>query len=175
MESKMLPIQNSYWVIPGRFKAGEHPAKGSVDGTRLKLRWLMGHGINFIVDLTETGEADVDYPIYISNEACSLNEQVTYIRFPILDWSTPTQERMVEILDTIEGALSEGKNIYLHCCGGLGRTGMTVGCYLGSHGIPGDKALEKIKQLRREIPGEYKKSPETEAQRKMVMEWISGQ
>ena len=52
---------------------------------------------------------------------------------------------------------------------------MTVGCYLGSHGIPGDKALEKIKQLRREIPGEYKKSPETEAQRKMVMEWTSGQ
>jgi protein-tyrosine phosphatase len=169
--TKMLPIQNSYWVIPGRFKAGEHPAVGSTDGTKLKLRWLMGQGINFIVDLTESGEADVDYLIFIQNEASSFNIQLTYKRFPIPDWHTPAQEKMVEILDTIDGALAEGKNIYLHCYGGLGRTGTTVGCYLARHGYAGNKALDRIMKLRSEITGTQKLSPETAAQRKMVMEW----
>ena len=167
----MLPIQNSYWVIPDRFRAGEHPARGSTDGTKLKLRWLLGQGINFIVDLTESGEADADYPIFIQNEASSLNTQITYHRFPIQDWNTPSQEKMAEIIETVDGALSQGKNIYLHCYGGLGRTGVTVGCYLVSHGFLGNEALDRIMKLRSEIPGTLKISPETEAQRKMVMEW----
>ena len=175
MGINMLPIQNSYWVIPGRFKAGEHPAIGSTDGTKLKIRWLMGQGINFIVDLTESGEADVDYPIFIQNEASSVNTQITYKRFPIQDWHTPSQEKMVEIIETIDAALFEGENIYLHCYGGLGRTGITVGCYLVSHGFLGDEALDKIMKLRSEIQGTKKISPETVVQRKMVMEWIKGQ
>jgi len=171
----MLPIQNTYWVIPDRFRAGEHPAIGSTDATKLKLRWLMGQGINYIVDLTESGEADIDYPVFIQNEASSLKIQISYQRFPIQDWHTPSQEKMVEILDNIDGALSEGKNIYLHCYGGLGRTGITVGCYLVRHGSPGNESLYMIMTLRSEIPGTQKLSPETTAQRKMVMEWSKGQ
>jgi len=174
MGINLLPIENSYWVINGRFKAGEHPAIGSTDGTKLKLRWLIGQGINFIVDLTESGEADVDYPIFIQNEASSCNKKITYHRFPIPDWQTPPQEQMVEILGMIDGALSEGNNIYLHCYGGLGRTGITVGCYLAKHGYPGNKALDRIMKLRSEIPGTLKFSPETAAQRKIVMEWTKG-
>jgi len=175
MESKILPIQNSYWVIPGRFRAGEHPAIGSVDGTRLKIRWLLAQGINFILDLTESGEADANYPTYIFNVSTALNKPIIYKRFPIQDWSTPSHENMVKILDMVEETLSEGKNIYLHCYGGLGRTGLTVGCYLGSHGIQGYQALVKIAVLRNKIPGEQKKSPETEKQRRMVLEWIKEQ
>ena len=174
MGINMLPIQNSYWVIHGRFMAGEHPAIGSTDGIKLRLRWLIGQGINFIMDLTESGEADVDYPIFIQNEAATSGIQITYQRFPIQDWHSPSQEKMVEILETIDGALSEGKNTYLHCYGGLGRTGMTVGCYLVRRGYPGNEALAMIMKLRSEIPGTQKLSPETAAQRKMVMEWIKG-
>jgi protein-tyrosine phosphatase len=135
----------------------------------------MNLGVNRIVDLTETGEADVDYPIHISNEASSLKMQVTYNRFPIPDWCTPSQEKMVEILDMLDIALSESKMIYLHCYGGKGRTGTVVGCYLVRHGTPGTQALNMIQTLRKDIPGNIEKSPETEAQRKMVMEWTKGQ
>jgi protein-tyrosine phosphatase len=166
-----LPIQNSYWVIPNRFKAGEHPGRGSVDGTRLKLHWLIGLGINYILDLTETGESDINYPLYLRDEANSLNIEVTYKRVSIQDWFTPSQEKMIEILDTIDLALSEGKNIYIHCFGGRGRTGMVVGCYLVRHGTPGDHALERIQELRKDIPGVYEQSPETDKQRKMVIAW----
>jgi protein-tyrosine phosphatase len=171
MESKILPIQNSYWVIPGRFRAGEHPTIGSVDATKLKIRWLLVQGINFILDLTEHGEANVDYPIFIQNEASLLNIKATYKQYPIQDWSTPSYEKMVEILDMMEIALSGGKNIYLHCYGGLGRTGLTVGCFLGSHGYSGEQALLRILELRSSIPGESKNSPETERQRRMVLGW----
>jgi protein-tyrosine phosphatase len=107
----------------------------------------------------------------VGQEASYLNIQVAYQRFPIQDWFTPSREKMVEILETIEGARTEGKKIYLHCYGGLGRTGLVVGCYLSNHGMPGLMALEKIMELRKEIAGDPKRSPETEAQRKMVMEW----
>jgi protein-tyrosine phosphatase len=171
MERKILPIQNSYWVIPGRFRAGEHPAIGSVDGTRLKIRWLLSQGINIILDLTEMGEADINYPTYIHNESISFDKPVSYQRIPIQDWSTPSRKKMIEILETIEEHLRLGKNIYLHCYGGLGRTGLAVGCYLGNQGMPGDQALAKILELRNQIPGEPKKSPETEKQKRMVLEW----
>jgi protein-tyrosine phosphatase len=127
------------------------------------------------MDLTETGEADIDYPIYISNEACSHNIQVVYKRLPIQDWLTPSHEKMFEILETIDGALSEGKNVFLHCYGGKGRTGTVVGCYLVRHGTPGDRALELIQKLRKDIPGKPEQSPENDRQRKMVMEWTKGQ
>jgi protein tyrosine/serine phosphatase len=171
MESKLLPIQNSYWVIPGRFRAGEHPAIGSTDGTRLKIRWLIDLEINLILDLTEPGEADANYAIMIQNESVALQKSVVYKRFPIPDWSIPSHENMVDILETIETALSSGKNIYLHCYGGLGRTGLTVGCYLGNRGLTGIQALARISEMRLKIPGEQKISPETEKQRKMVLEW----
>lgn len=171
MESKTLPIQNSYWIIPGRFRAGEHPAIGSVDATKLKIRWLLTLEINFILDLTEPGEADIDYPTYLHNESLAHQKQVTYQRLSIQDWSTPSQGKMTEILDAIEAALSTGKNIYLHCYGGLGRTGLTVGCYLANHGLTGIHALARIAELRDRIPGEQKISPETERQRRMVLEW----
>ena len=171
MGVNMLPIPNSYWVIPGRFRAGEHPCIGSTSATKLKIRWLLGLGINYIIDLTESGEADVDYPVFIQNEAFSMNIQIAYTRFPIQDWHTPAKERMAEILSSIDEALSDEKIIYLHCYGGLGRTGTTVGCYLVRHGASGQEALDRIVKLRSEITGVRLLSPETTAQRKMVMGW----
>jgi len=170
-----LPIQNSYWVIPNRFRAGEHPSKGSADGTKLKLRWLMEQGINYILDLTEIGEADVDFTTLINNVASILNMQVAYKRLAVQDWCTPSQQKMIEILDEIDLKLVEGKNIYLHCHGGKGRTGTVVGCYLVRHGTPVVSVLGKIQELRKDIPGNDQISPETNKQRKMVLEWNKGQ
>jgi protein-tyrosine phosphatase len=82
---------------------------------------------------------------------------------------------MIEILDIIDLALLEGKNIYLHCYAGMGRTGMTVGCYLARHGTPGDRALEMIQEFSKEIMGDQRLSPETQEQRRMVKEWMKGQ
>jgi protein-tyrosine phosphatase len=83
-------------------------------------------------------------------------------------------ERIMEILDAIDLAISDGKNIYLHCFGGKGRTGLVVGCYLARHGMPGVKALQVIQELRKGLPDAAKPSPETDEQIRMVKEWTKG-
>lgn len=175
LEISSIPIYNSYWIIPGRFRAGEYPGSIQEDEARSKLRWLLDQGINFIIDLTEAGELVKTYTHLLYKEADKIHMPVMYKRLSIQDFAEPSHETMVEILNIIDLSLIDGKNIYIHCFGGHGRTGTVVGCYLVRHGTPGEKALEMIQELRRGIPEEEYRSPETEGQRKMVMEWTKGQ
>ena len=174
LETHSIPIQNSYWVIAGRLRAGAHPGFDSNGEIKNRLFWLIDLGINYIVDLTASDEVDENYPTHINEIASGFNKQIDYQRYSIQDWSTPPEEMMVRILERIDLLLSEGKNIYLHCCGGKGRTGTVVGCYLVQHGATGDRALKKIEELRKEIAEKNDMSPETDEQRRMVLEWIKG-
>jgi protein-tyrosine phosphatase len=162
-------------VIPSRFRAGEYPGSIQETEARGKLRWLLEQQTDFFLDLTEAGEYDLKpYKNILHEEASQIQKAVLHKRIPINDLSTPVEETMVGILDTIDLALSEGRNIYMHCFGGKGRTGTVVGCYLARHGMPGKGALEMIQELRRNIKDDPGHSPETEGQRRMVLEWTKG-
>ena len=174
MRIESEPIQNSYWVIPGRFRAGEHPGIHSSQEVKKKLRWLMDDGIDFIINLTGPLPSGLDYFSSITDVATLNKRQVGYKQIPIQDFNTPHTQEMVDILDTIDNALLAGKNIYLHCYYGLGRTGTVVGCYLARHSILGEEALQKIQELRAGIPNEKSLSPETTDQIRMVKEWTKG-
>lgn len=175
VDTTPLPIENSYWVIPQRFMAGEYPGSIQDVGARAKLHWLLEQQANFFLDLTETGESDLKmYTHLLQEEVDLIQTAVIHKRLSIRDLSTPAEEEMVEILDTIDTALSDGQNIYMHCFGGKGRTGTVVGCYLVRHGMEGDKALELIQKLRSKIKNNPGHSPETEGQRRMVIEWTKG-
>ncbi len=175
LEAATNPIYKSYWVIPRRFRAGEYPGSIQDDEARAKLRWLLAQQIDFYLDLTVPGEADLKpYRLLLDDEASLIQKAVIHKRLSIQDFSTPSNEEMVGILDAIDTALAEGHNIYLHCFGGKGRTGTVVGCYLTRHGMPGGDALEMIKMFRKNIPEDSGQSPETEPQRRMVLEWTMG-
>ena len=60
-------------------------------------------------------------------KSSQIQRHVIHKRMSIRDLSTPSTEEMVEILDTIDLALSEGQNIYLHCFGGKGQDGDSRG------------------------------------------------
>jgi NAD-dependent dihydropyrimidine dehydrogenase PreA subunit len=109
----------------------------------------------------------------LSEEASLTGREVEYQRLPIPDFSTPTPEKMAAILDTIDTVLAAGHTIYVHCWGGIGRTGTVVGCYLVRHSLSGTEALAEIAHLRRGIPDEARMSPETEAQQRMVLTWAN--
>ena len=175
IEAAVYPLPKSYWVIPRRFRAGEYPGSILDDAARGKLRWLLDQGTNYFLDLTVAGEADLKpYLPLLRDEASQTQRRFTHKRMSIRDFATPSTEEMVEILDTIDLALAEGHNIYLHCFGGRGRTGTVVGCYLTRHGMPGGDALEMIKVFRKNIQEDSGQSPETESQRRMVLEWTTG-
>jgi protein tyrosine/serine phosphatase len=176
MSRKILPIKESYWIIPGKFMAGEYPALGSETETKGRIYWLLDMDIDFIIDLTEADERGLwQYSDIIQDEAKKYKRNARYQRMPIKDFSTPPKERIKEILDTVDVVLNSGNHIYLHCQGGKGRTGLIVGCYLVRHGYAGDEALRQLEKFRKEIPGRYEPSPETEGQKRMVLEWKQGQ
>ena len=168
-----VPFADSYWVIPGRLLAGEYPGAIEERNARKKLLSLLQSGINAALDLTEEGEL-MSYQEFWREEAAECGLEVLYRRMPIRDFSTPTEQTVVNILDQIDTWLAKGRNIYLHCWGGIGRTGTLVGCYLVRHGMAPDKALTRLAELRKAVPDRWRRSPETDGQVEKVLSWRPG-
>jgi hypothetical protein len=79
------------------------------------------------------------------------------------------------ILDTIDASLQAGQKIYLHCWGGIGRTGTTVGCYLVRQGMSGVAALTQLAVWWKSVPKSryHLHSPETVEQMNFVRNWAA--
>ncbi len=165
-----IPFPESYWVIPGRLLAGEYPGAIEEHVARKKLIGLLHCGIDAIVNLTEEGEL-VDYHDWLREEAADFGLDIQIRRMPIRDFSTPSGVEMMAILNQMDQWLNEGKTVYVHCYGGIGRTGMVVGCYLVRKGMPPSEALKRIAELRRGTPDGWRRSPETNEQMEFVLNW----
>ena len=165
------PISDSYWVIPGRLLAGAYP--GAIDETsaRLKLQSILDAGVTAFIDLTEEGELNA-YGSFLPNGVVPGEQSVTHNRMPIRDLGVTTSNAMSVILDRMNTLLEYGEVIYVHCWGGIGRTGTVIGCYMVQEmGMTGTEALISIEELRNGIHDRSRRSPETYEQREMVMKW----
>ena len=169
------PIPDSYWVWPGRVLAGEYPGSKSDTAAREKVRRFLDAGVTFFLDLTEEGEDDLrPYATLLLEEAAAMGRSVNHQRMPIRDGQTPAAAEMTGILDTIDAAVGDGHTVYVHCWGGIGRTGTVVGCYLVRHGLSGRQALDRIGRLRQGTPDGDRPSPENARQEQMVLRWPVG-
>ena len=166
------PIRASYWAEPDHFLAGEYPGAKDEAVARKKVRALLEAGVTFFLDLTEEGESGLlPYEGLLQEEAIAIGRGVEHRRTSIQDLSTPTVTRMRRILDTIDDALQRGHTVYVHCWGGIGRTGTVVGCYLIRQGLSGDASLKRIQELLQNTPKRGRASPETLEQRRMILDW----
>lgn len=166
---KSLPVPDCYWV-QSNLLAGEYPGALDDDQARFNLRRFLRAGITFFLDLTEEDELRPYSPLLLQ-EAAAQGLNVEHRRMAIQDLSTPSRATMVEILTTLDQALVAGHTVYVHCWGGIGRTGTVVGCYLIRQGRSGPEALAEIARLRAGTPDGWRSSPETESQRQLVLEW----
>jgi hypothetical protein len=171
IEMRNTPIDDSYWLVPGRLLAGEYPGARTTDEARRKLRSFLDAGVNFFLDLTGEDEGLEPYAPLLQEEASAQDRRVMYRRLPIPDMSAPTTERMREIQQTITAALEAGQTVYVHCWGGIGRTGTVLGCYLVEHEVSVAEALAEIQRRRRGTKDGWKKSPETQAQVEFLKSW----
>ena len=73
----------------------------------------------------------------------------------------------------MDAAVARDKTVYVHCVGGIGRTGTTVGCYLVRHGNDGETALKEVDRLfqNSDRSQESWTSPETRQQMDFVRKW----
>jgi len=165
------PLRNCHWIEPGRVLGGEHPSGGGERATRKRIGRLVDAGIDCFFDLTEPGELDSYEPLLAS---AARGREVSYLRRPLPDHGLPNSDAVMrEILETLDGALQEGRTVYLHCRAGIGRTNLVAGCWMASRHGAGDTALEELNRRWRNNARSrtWPIVPETPAQEQFVRTW----
>ncbi len=175
------PFERSYWVVPGKLLAGHFPGSKDPAHEQEKITNLFNCGIRRIVNLMEPDEPDHDglpftnYAEVFRRVAEPHGLDVDALRFPIRDLSIPKTDFLREILNHVDEGLNAGKPTYVHCWGGIGRTGTVVGTFLIRNGLAKpETVLDVIRELRRFDPKSYRLSPETMEQRALVTAWRPG-
>ncbi len=165
------PIPDSYWLLDNQLLAGEYPGAEHESAARRKLERFLDAGIRSFIDLTQRRDELVPYDDLLAELARQRQIECRYVRVAIRDLGIPTREEMVRILATIRQDIDAGRPVYVHCWGGIGRTGTVAGCWLVEQGFSPDDAIEQINRLRRATADGYRQSPETEEQREFIRAW----
>lgn len=173
------PFPNSYVVPDTRLIAGEYPgcAPGRRRRAEAKLGAVLDAGVRTLVDLTRPEDGLAPYADALAAAAAERGlGDVVHHALPIRDMGTCGAAEMRAILDTIDAALADGRGVYVHCWGGVGRTGTVIGCWLVRHGRGGAAALDEVGRMFATMsPSKRTRhpegSPQTREQRAMVLGW----
>ena len=163
------PWSRTYWVVPGLFLAGCYPGDPDPAAAAAKMRALKVAGIRHIVNLMEEHETAYDGRSFAPYTP--LLDGMHMVRHAVKDLSVPSNAKMAAILADIDGFLDRGEPVFVHCWGGIGRTGTAVGCWLSRHGYPGAAALSRIRELRQREARAWRESPETREQRAFILRY----
>lgn len=88
-----------------------------------------------------------------------------FLHLPIKDFSTPDPFVFRQTVEQVLELVRQGKNIAVHCSGGIGRTGMFAACMAKRvFNIPGEQAIAWVRNY---VPG----AVETDSQWRFVIEF----
>jgi ADP-ribosylglycohydrolase len=166
------PLDETYWVQPGRLLVGAHPGSRSRAQAMDRLRRFLEAGITCFIDLTEPDETP-SYEGLLPFETPT-GRRVEYLREPIVDHGVPaSRETMARILAMLDGALESGHAVYLHCRAGVGRSAMAAGCWLAERAGSGDVALAELAEHWQQAvqSQHWPRVPETDEQVEFVRTW----
>jgi hypothetical protein len=151
--------------LPARYAVSDGLLAGAYPGTTTGIGVLERAGVTLFVDLTHPSDPLDGYE--------GLLRGARRVAHPIPDMGTPTAGQVTRILDEIDEARGAGGTAYVHCWGGVGRTGTVVGCWLVRHGLERGDPIARIAELRRDLAG-ARPSPETAGQVAFVRGWRRG-
>ena len=161
------PLHQSYY-IGKRLFAGEYPGDKYGELAEAKLRRMHRFGVRHFVDLTEEGEL-LPYRQQLPNDT-------TYLRFPIRDVNVPKSvEAVHQLIDKIEYLMQQDGYTYIHCWGGVGRTGTIVACYEARQMEEPtlEKALAAMRSRFSKMPkASHRRAPETQEQIDFVRRFV---
>lgn len=168
-----------YPVQPGLF-AGEYPGHADPDTTRRRLLELAAQGVRTYIDLTTPQDRALGllpYDVHFNEVHAATGIEPVRHPFGITDMGLPSDvTQMRSVLHLIRQELDAGKTCYVHCWGGIGRTGTVVGCWLRDRGLDGETALAEVQRLySSHMPASKLErnpnSPQRPAQMRYVRNW----
>ena len=162
------PHANTYWLLPGRVLAGEHPDNGDKATLMRRLEGLRAAGVTCCIDLTGTDAPHGYRPLPVADRPARREPH------GIVDFGVPSVAGMRRVLDAIAAALAADEGVYLHCRAGIGRTGTVAGCLLIEAGFTPDAALALLQRKWRAMAKSamVPQTPETDAQRAFIAAWV---
>lgn len=167
------PHHNTYWVRPGQLLAGEYPGAINEPSAAARLEQYLDCGVDYFIDLTEEGELH-PYATKLKQLAAERGIQVQHHRFAIPDRNVPSSiKQMQDILQTLRTALDKQHTVYVHCFGGIGRTGTVIGCFLGEEHANAEAGLTELAQLWQQMEKKnyWPETPQTSEQHAWVRAW----
>jgi len=178
------PYPRCYWVEPSKLLAGYYPGDVKEKKAYKKIQSLLKCGIQCFINLTDENETNqygnyfVPYNYVLNDVSGKLGIESVYMKIPIIDQKITNVRTMQFILDTIDNAIKNNLGVYIHCWGGIGRTGTIVGCWLIRHGKANkDNVLDIISGFRKDQnePEAFREAPETQIQKDFIKNWKEGQ
>ena len=168
---------DSFWVEEGLLLAGPYAGAPTKAEATTKLEAFFDLGITTFLDLTEEGESSPEhgelrrYDTLLYELARARGIEARYARMPIPDLGIPEVWHMEAMLGLITSQMEQGHGVYVHCWGGVGRTGTVLGCLAVERGVPVEGVLDEMAGLRARTDRAARQSPETEAQRRFIRTW----
>lgn len=155
--------------------AGEYPGRRDPEIARVRLDHLLSAGIRTFIDLTTPQDLLEPYEGLLAELGTEQGLSIHRVSVPVPDMGVPdSKEIMRRALDAIEQGITTSPAVYLHCWGGIGRTGTLVGCWFRKCGLDPESALARVQHLyATHMPkvSIHPQSPQTLAQKQYVRAW----
>jgi predicted protein tyrosine phosphatase len=168
-------IPQHYPIEAGKLYGGEYPGDRNPDVAKTKLRYLITLGIRTFVDLTAPADRMTPYEDLLAELETEVSVSLRRISLPIADMGIPdADETMQKILRSIRESSNHAPAVYVHCWGGIGRTGTVVGCWLRECGYDPEDALAHVQYLYASHMPKVRihpESPQTPAQKDYIRNW----
>lgn len=151
-----------FWIDgpwPGKLAIALRPRAG--DWLDDEIRGWRNAGVDAVASLL-TAEEALDLGLEEERTFCEANAIVFY-SLPIVDRSVPASYAdTMRFLRELDAALSEGRNVAVHCRQGIGRSGLIAAGLLIEKGLTPHAAVQRVTDAR------HLAIPETDEQR----DWI---
>ena len=158
---------HAWWVEPERLLAGEYPGHTDAGRARHKVDLLVDAGIRTFVDLTTPADRLDPYAPVIDAVATARQLDLRHESFPIPDLGIVDDDAYDAVTATIDQGLARG-GVYVHCWGGIGRTGTVVGCILADECLSYDEIIDRLAILRRGTRKQTRRAPEMPVQHELI-------
>jgi protein-tyrosine phosphatase len=157
-----IPITELPFGLPGKVYRSAMPFGLYDREGKVNLAYLDAN-ITTVVVLAETGEIHEKS----GRDLLQLYQQqkMGVLHLPVKDYGIPDPNLLKQTVNEILDLVRQGKNIAVHCSGGIGRTGMLLACMAKQvFHIDGEQAIAWVRKF---VP----EAVETDSQRQLVIDF----